>query len=493
MSAESDLLRVVLALQMGFVTKEQVVECGAVWADDRSRRLTDLLQEKGYLKPTARQGLDVMVKAKVEEYAGDPGQSLAALSMDHDIHQSILSLPLDEQVRDTLMKHDWARRAVPVEPVAPETIVVTKPREEERYRLGTELGRGGLGRVLVAEDTVLGREVAIKEMLEGVGSAQTLKRFLREGEVAGRLLHPNIVPVFDVGVREDGERKTPYFAMGKIAGRDLQVILRAVEDGEGKARHDFSRPRLLRIFQDVCLAMAYAHHHGVIHRDLKPANVMVGDFGEVYVVDWGLAKVMGEKYDPGVTVAEGDVDSAAPALTMDGQTLGTPAYMPPEQADGQIDEIDHQSDIYSLGAILYEILTFRPPFEGATGYNVIAKVLEGKLTPPSVRASEVRQAIKETRKDEGITSPESVPVELGEIVLKAMAKEKGTRYVTVMELHEEVQQYLDGEKQKEMKHEESVKNYEGARHNIEEWEQAKKDLVKIEARIKDVSERVKPF
>jgi serine/threonine protein kinase len=532
MSAESDLLRVVLALQMGFVTKEQVVECGAVWADDRTRGLTDLLSEKGYLKDQGRIALDAMVKARVEAYSGDPGQSLVELSMYEDFHRSILALPLDENIRATLM--EFTPRTRP--PEATETIVVTKPREEERYRLGAELGRGGLGRVVAAEDTVLGREVAIKEMLGEAAGVQALKRFLREGEVAGRLLHPNIVPVFDVGVREDGDRKTPYFAMGKIAGRDLKEIIEAVERGSfdsvkckvssvergpgfdldtehstldpgDNPRRQFSRPRLLRIFQDVCLAIAYAHHHGVIHRDLKPANVMVGGFGEVYVVDWGLAKVVGEKYDPGVTVAEGHAEPAGPALTMHGQTLGTPAYMPPEQADGCIDEIDHQSDIYSLGAILYEILTFRPPFEGTTVYNVIAKVLKGNLIRPSKRASEMRLAVLKTRKTDAGAGlalpgtgaqppgplPESVPPELDEIAMKALSKDKAQRYASVLELNEEVQKFLEGEKERERKRLEAVRKIKEGRNHLLRFREMGGEVEREEKALKEGTEEIKSW
>ncbi|MHC4780096.1 MAG: serine/threonine-protein kinase, partial [Planctomycetota bacterium] len=322
MSAESDLLRVVLALQMGFVTKDQVVECGAVWAEDHSKPLTEVLADKGYLKPGAKSGLDVMVKAKMEEYGGDPAQSLAGSTIDPDLQKSLLALPIDDVAKGTLM--ELKASAPPSDAVG--TIVLSQPREESRYRLGAELGRGGLGRVMAAEDTILGRQVAVKEMLHGAGNSGLLRRFLREGEVAGRLLHPNIVPVFDVGVREDGSKKTPYFAMGRILGRDLKEILKAVEGGDEEACHDFSRPRLLRIFQDVCLAMAYAHHHGVIHRDLKPANVMVGRFGEVYVVDWGLAKMLGENEETPARTREDCPESPASALTMDGETIGTPSY-----------------------------------------------------------------------------------------------------------------------------------------------------------------------
>jgi serine/threonine protein kinase/formylglycine-generating enzyme required for sulfatase activity len=363
--------------------------------------------------------------------------------------------------------------------------------------------------VVAARDTVLERDVAIKEMLSGADSVETLKRFLREGEVAGRLSHPNVIPVHDIGVREDGGEKTPYFVMTRIEGRDLKEIIKAVEKGEGRDRHDFSRPRLLRVFQ---LAMAYSHDHGVIHRDLKPANVMVGKYGETYVVDWGLAKVIGQKDDPAATIvasapdSKEATDSQAPALTMEGQILGTPAYMPPEQADGNIDEIDHQSDVYSLGAILYEILTFRPPFEGATGFNVIAKVLTGDLTPPSVRASEIRKAMQETRKSDvgaglalprtwarqAAPLPESVPPELDEIVLKAMARDKAGRYASVMELNEEVQRFLEGEKQREYNHQMAMAKIETGGILVEKMGKMRSDLEFARKEAEEKGKDIKP-
>ncbi|MHC5082175.1 MAG: serine/threonine-protein kinase, partial [Planctomycetota bacterium] len=296
-----------------------------------------------------------------------------------------------------------------------------------RYRLGNQIGSGGLGRVIAAKDEILGREVAIKEMMTGRDSPDLLRRFLREGQVAGRLMHPNIVPVYDVGVREEEGTKTPYFAMGRIDGVDLNELLKAIAEGEGKAVQDFSRPRLLHIFQDVCLAVAYAHHHGVIHRDLKPANVMVGRFGEVYVLDWGLAKVKGQEdlqdLIPLPDSPRGKEEVQSSQLTLEGEVLGTPSYMPPEQAAGKISEIDEKSDIYSLGAILYQILTFRPPFEGKTPEDVLSRVVIEDLTPPSSRASRIEEGGTETRKGP-LAIHGNIPPELEAIVLKAMAKEK---------------------------------------------------------------------
>jgi serine/threonine protein kinase/formylglycine-generating enzyme required for sulfatase activity len=337
----------------------------------------------------------------------------------------------------------------PPEKAAPALQPVPVFPAADRYLPEGEIGRGGIGRVLSARDTVLGREVAVKEMIRHVDNPEMLRRFLREGVVAGRLMHPHVVPILDMGVREEAEGKVPFITMGKVAGRDLQEILRAQHRGEEETKRSFSLGRLLSIFQDVCLAVAYAHAHGVIHRDLKPSNVMVGTFGEVYVIDWGLAKVKDREDAESDEVLARGVRDASPALTLEGDILGTPAYMSPEQAEGRVSEIDERSDVYALGGILYEILTFRPPHEGEDGETVLSKVLTGHLTPPSVRATQMKKNGDEVRDDGPGPFQRDVPEDLEAIVLQAMASDKVDRYATVMDLHDEVQNYLDGEKQKE--------------------------------------------
>jgi serine/threonine protein kinase/formylglycine-generating enzyme required for sulfatase activity len=484
------------------------------------------------------------------------------------VRESLLLFPLDEAARGTLLELTAQSPA----PSTPEAPAPAAPRQD-RYAVGAEIGRGGLGRVAQARDLVLNREVAVKEMIRGAEDSRLLRRFLREGEIAGRLSHPHIVPVYDVGVRDEGQgpggamRKVPFFVMTRIVGRDLSEILRAVDRGawddddrpapagenggpEAPAHHpignpareprkEFSRPRLLQVFQDICLAAGYAHDHGVIHRDLKPANVMVGNYGEVYVVDWGLAKVKGQADDAGATVAvpgraspeqagaggEGrgaqaecapcpvpHAPTSQPALTLEGDVLGTPAYMPPEQADGRVAEMDERSDIYSLGAILYEILTLRPPFEGSTGLNVIAKVLSGDLTPPSLRVSEVRRAKEEggggaprrpqqtpgspdvapadapdpetrrpaKRDPEGPGYPEPIPPELEAIVLKAMARERKDRHASALDLHAEIQGYLEGERQREYNRERALAKVAEGRILFERMKKLRADVDALE-------------
>jgi serine/threonine protein kinase/formylglycine-generating enzyme required for sulfatase activity len=445
MEKDRDLLFAILALQMGFLTRDQIVECGAVWASDRAKSLPELLAEKGYLAESTRLVLDALV-AEHEAHVGggDAGKSLGSITIDEDVRHSLLGLPLGDTEKRTLVQ----LKARPCDPV--ETVVLTR-EAQDRYTLGPLLGQGGLGRVVEATDQVLGRKVAVKEMIQGTESARHLRRFLREGEIAGALSHPNIIPVHDIGIRTIGGAKTPFFVMTCIEGRDLKEILKSVEREDKGVIREFSRHRLLQVFQDVCLAMAYAHDQGVIHRDLKPANIMVGHYGEVYVVDWGLAKVIGTSLEDDTETlpsqpSTSESSGAPSSLTVEGDILGTPAYMPPEQADGRVNELDERSDIYSLGAILYEILTFRPPFTGSSKFNLIARVLLDDVTPPTKRAQEVRKRAAAASPDVEVRFPEPVPQDLEDIVLKALAKKKENRYQEVKALYEDIQRCLEGEK-----------------------------------------------
>jgi serine/threonine protein kinase len=250
-----------------------------------------------------------------------------------------------------------------------------------RYRLLDEIARGGMGVVYRAMDTILNREVAVKVLQDKFApDSGTARRFFDEARIAGQLQHPGIPPVHDLGHLDDGR---PYLAMKLIKGRTLDELLRDRTDITGE------RARFVAAFEQICHALAYAHAHQVIHRDLKPANVMVGSFGEVQVMDWGLAKVLSPRENP----PESELaDQTTPAtevrslresdgsFTQAGSVLGTPAFMPPEQAVGAIGKIDARSDVFGLGAILAVILTGRPPFVGDSAETTRVKAAQGDLT-----------------------------------------------------------------------------------------------------------------
>jgi len=291
-----------------------------------------------------------------------------------------------------------------------------------RYEVTEELARGGSGRILVVFDRHIGRKIAMKELLSDISKAPSepedpqvtaiRNRFLREARVTGRLEHPSIVPVYEIGCHSDGSF---YYTMRLVKGTTLLSAIR-------KCRGLIERLELLPHFYHVCNAVAYAHSKGVINRDLKPSNVMIGEFGETVVLDWGLAKIKDSAETVFVRHENEDIGK-----TVVGQAIGTPLYMSPEQAEGNIGEIDEISDIYSLGAILYQILTGRTPFTGRTTDEIIQKVIN----------EDIESAVKRDK---------DIPPELAAIADKALSKSKEGRYASVGEMIDDLSAYMSGRK-----------------------------------------------
>jgi eukaryotic-like serine/threonine-protein kinase len=290
-----------------------------------------------------------------------------------------------------------------------------------------ELGRGGMGRVLEARDPQLRRVVAAKILRTHTEiDAVRLARFVAEAQITSQLEHPGIVPVHEMGFTGDGQL---FFTMKKVQGDSLLEVVRKLRRGEREARERWSRHRLLNAFVQVCNAVAYAHDRGVLHRDLKPENIMVGAFGEVLVMDWGVARLIGDTTE---RLRSETIDRVSVQRTLDGTAIGTPGYMSPEQAMGEVGRLDARADVWSLGAILYELLTWRVAF---TGPNVMARLyatLSGPPVDPRKRSPHM-----------------GIPDEIADVCMRALASEPDDRYAGAAELGRAVEDYLEGSRRRE--------------------------------------------
>ena len=327
----------------------------------------------------------------------------------------------------------------------------------DRYEDLGLLGEGGMGEVRRVRDRDLNRVMAMKVIPTALMEhPAVLARFVEEAQCSAQLQHPGIVPVHALGRLKDGR---VYFTMREVRGRTLSDVIAEVHAASRErwesGASGWTFRRLVDAFVKVCEAVGYAHARGVVHRDLKPANVMLGEHGEVLVLDWGLAKVRGlrdrvaEAGDLDVVIT--DRSSSGGPATRIGAVAGTPAYMPPEQARGEVDRIDARSDVYALGAVLYEILAGRPPYEGPSGQAVLRMVLAGPPDPPGQAGRPARDTWSygpESLEEPARGGP-PLAEELAATCLRAMAREPHERHDNAAELAVEVTSWLEGARRRE--------------------------------------------
>lgn len=307
-----------------------------------------------------------------------------------------------------------------------------------RYQRDRLLGEGGMGEVWLHRDSRIGRQVALKTLRSERASRPEVARFVREARVQGQLEHPSVVPVHDLGVDEQGQ---PFFTMKRVRGETLAHILERLAEGDAAMGARFPRRRLLSAFARLCLAIEYAHTCGVVHRDLKPGNLMLGDFGETYVLDWGVAKLgVGAESEGAEGPAPGDL-----SFTSEGELLGTPLYMAPEQMRGRKSEVDARSDVYALGAILFEILTLQRLRNGTTIGQIMAMI--DRSSRPSERAADV-------------------PPELDELCARALCPDRKQRLASAQELADGIERYLEGDRDAAARQEQAKKLLQEAREGL---------------------------
>jgi serine/threonine protein kinase len=417
LDSDLNLLFGVLALQLELIDVRQFAEACASWAAAKAIPLAEWLVTRGWITPADRAEVEHLLHRKLKKHGGQVRAGLQA-AIDPVARQAL------GEVNDPVVRSSLDDLPPPPGGMeAPSTEVYVAP---SRYRLTRVHKEGGLGRVWLARDGDLNRDVALKVIKPGkAGSPELRRRFLQEAQITGQLEHPNIVPVYELGHAPDNGE--PFYAMKLVRGRTLAAAVAEHHRARGGGPPDpGGRRRLLGDFVGVCNAVAYAHARGVLHRDLKPANVVLGKFGEVLLLDWGLAKVLGgaapeEDVAPVVLSAQAQADA-----TSLGALLGTPAYMAPEQADRRLDLVDKSTDVYGLGTILFEILTGRPPHTGSDTDAICRQIIDGD----SPRARLVES---------------TVPAALDAICSRAMAKAQAERYSSAAALAEAVQGWLADE------------------------------------------------
>ena len=422
-------------------------------------------------------GMDFDLTEAANEAADNKKQEQASLEMidqdsdEHAINETLdIFLGIDDDDTEILERTIAALEQENNEAIQPP--LTSSQNMEDRYIDLGLLGKGGMGEVRKVRDKVLKRNLAMKIIhLNFVQNKNALSRFIEEAQVGAQLQHPNIVPIHDLGELPDGRF---YFTMKQIRGREFTDLIQEVHQASTEemwraSPNGTTFRRLIQIFHTICETMAFSHSLGVIHRDLKPENVMIGDFGEVLVVDWGIAKVLGAA-ETFIEDFDDLVQTDHAMATRMGMVAGTPSYMSPEQAKGRIDLVSTPSDIYTLGAILYEILSGKPPYTGASALEIVEQVKEKRPVSLLLTAFE-GAAIEDIPSVEALDEAAGkIPLPLIDICEKAMKREIKDRYPSAAELAQDISDWLEGAQ----KRDKAFKEYELGLEKIEQAEKLKK-------------------
>ena len=400
---QRNLLFGMLGVQTGLIDQVALAAALDEWARAKNRALTEILMEHGVLDVESKALIEALAQKHVDLHGNTLEESVAVVLQAGNSTREMLARIGDVDLQATLSRVGSDSTLGIDSDGTPSSGVGTVRSEGQRFRLLRPHARGGLGVVFVALDAELNREVALKQILDRhADDPASRSRFVLEAEITGGLEHPGIVPVYGMGSYGNGR---PYYAMRFIRGDSLKEAIEQfhaesaglTETGRetppggtsttfrsevpGGSR-DLDLRRLLRRFLDVCNAIDYAHSRGVLHRDIKPANIIVGKHGETLVVDWGLAKATGKADASTGEQTLTPLSASGSAETLPGSAMGTPAFMSPEQARGETDQLGPRSDVYSLGATLYCLLTGKPPVDSDDIHVVLLAVQKGEFLPP---------------------------------------------------------------------------------------------------------------
>jgi tetratricopeptide (TPR) repeat protein len=425
-----DLLFGLLALQVGLIDQDQLVAAFGAWTRTKGQLLAEILVARGSIDAAGRSALEAMVDVQLRKHGGDPERSLASITVGPSTRQKLAALGETDLTATLAHVRDQSETLEAPGGATATMSIGTATSDGQRFRVLRPHAQGGLGAVFVALDGELNREVALKQILDHYADdPQSRTRFLIEAEITGGLEHPGIVPVYGLGHYGDGR---PYYAMRFIRGDSLKEAIASFHADPASrvdpGKRSLALRKLLRRFVDVCNAIDYAHGRGVLHRDLKPGNVIVGKYGETLVVDWGLAKALGrsEVGSPSDERTLMPLSSSGSAETLPGSAIGTPAFMSPEQALGELDRLGPRSDVYSLGATLYSVLTGKAPFEKGDLGTLLRAVQRGEFPPPRQLDPTIDRALEA-------------------VCLKAMALKPEDRHASARALADDVERWTADE------------------------------------------------